>query len=318
MLNALSCVANKANTGGGLCPLHVRPEGFIETGAKEFSAAELADLITTLTTGTKNNDASLRFYPFPRFIDCEVTGGDTNEVEFANSQKVVTWENDYILNAKFYEHGLPVNDALRTRNGGDVTGLIYGKNNGKYVIVGAKVDGKYKGVTITNFWCKAQGMRVFKTQNEYAWGGNVTVSQLNDNNIWFFETTSDPNNIKGLKNVDMEVVPTGANPISASGVVNVTVKQRGFGEDYVANSAYATALITPALFTGRNKATGAAVTLTGTSISGNLLSFDFDNLDPDYPAIGSDLEIVAPTVSALQTAGIPNSEIFNLTVRRTV
>ncbi len=310
-VNTISCGAYNANTGASNCPVHLKFEGAIEVPAdKRFTKAEVENLATTLRALIVNNNRLLRAYPFPPFTKSDPKGGDTVNVTFDSGEEITMGENYYILNFNFYKGGVPLNNSLRTRNGSDTAFLFYGGG----IIFGSMINNEYAGVPASNFWCMAATHGAFKTESKYMWKANVPTPFLNEK-VWFVEDDFDVRDLTGLRNVDIYTT-TLPNAITAGGVVALDVKERGYGTNYA--DLYPAELATVGLFTARNKATGAAITVTSTSVSNGRLSITLDTTDADYPAVGGTVTIVGPLISALTAAGILNAEIFSLDIVRTV
>ncbi len=317
-INTISCLAKKANTGRENCPVHLRFEGAIEVPtSKRFTENEIKALGTTLRAGVKDADPLLRFYVMPPFEDCEVTGGDPVKVDFASGRSVTTFENPYMVNIKYYAGGFPLNDALRTRNGSDVAFLFFGGG----LIFGSMINGQYAGVPANNFWAAAQGIRSFKTENDYRIMANINTGNLNGGSVgagvWYVEDDFGIADLKGLVSVPQAVVSSPA--ISGGGVVEVTLKSTGWGTDIA--TAFVTQL-TGLNWTAKNKATGAAVTVssktitTGNSTTLGKVAITLDTADTDYPASGGVVTLVGPTITALDAAGIVGYEIISVDVTR--
>jgi len=307
-VNTISCLAQNANTGYADCPVHIKFEGAIEVPAsKRFTKAEVQALGTTLNAMIINASKSSRAFPFPPFIKDESTGGDPNNVEFDNGEEITTWENYYKLNFSFYRGGLPLSNALRSRNGRDTAFLFYG--NG--IVFGTTINGEYAGVPVYNFWSTAKP-GAFKRENAYSWKGSTPVPFLTDK-VWYVEDDFGAADLKGLHIVDLSTTTTPE--VSATGLAILDVKERGYGTDYGALYPTELAAVT---WTCKNRATGLAIVVTGVTVVGGKLNVNLDDTDLNYPATGEWLTIVPPNVTSLIAGGILNAEIEPLDIKVTV
>lgn len=306
-VNTITCAADWTNTGFGDCPIHMLFEGMIQVPKDAvFTEAQISALVAHINTKVVDNNPLLRFYPWPEFTKMEPGGGDPNKVEQDNGGSITTWENDYAFTGEFYEGGFPLNNALRTRNGQDIYAIFYGRG----YAFGEKVNGVYKGIKVKQYWSNAQKPGAFKVESKYGFTFNVAAASLNER-LWYVKATG-IDEIEGLK--PLELLPTTDPIMSATGLVIADLKLKGYGTDYLALYGAAIAALT---FTAKNVLTGAAITVTGVSLVAGKLNFDLDSADTDFPAVGEDLQIVGPTVTALTAAGVLLAEIISLTVTRT-
>lgn len=307
-VNTVTCAADWANTGFGDCAVHTLFEGLIQVPKDaEFTEAQLGDLVAHINTKVVDNNPLLRFYPWPEFTKMEPGGGEPNKVEQDNGGSITTWENDYVFTGEFYEGGAPLNAALRSRNGQDVYFIGFGRG----YAFGEKVNGKYKGFKGKNYWSNAQKPGAFKVESKYSFTFNVSTVSLNER-LWYVKAPG-IDELEGLK--PLELIPTASPVVSSTGLIIADLKLKGYGNDYLEMYGSAIAALT---FTAKNTETGGAITVTGVTLVGGKLNIDLDSADTDYPAVGKQLTIVGPTVSALTGAGVLLAEIIPLTVTRTV
>jgi hypothetical protein len=303
-VNTINCAADWANTGFGDCPWHMLFEGMIQVPKDAtFTEQQLATLVAHATTKAKEANSSNRFYPWPQFIAMEPGGGEPNKEELDNGSSITTWENDYAFTGQIYEGGVPVNNFLRTRNGQDIYFIGYGRG----YAFGTIENGVYKGFKAKNYWSNAQKPGAYKTRSQYVFGFNVDVKDLNEN-VWYVKAEG-IEDVPALKTLELKVVSSPA--ISATGVVDCSLKLKGYGTDYVAINGAAIAALT---FTAKNKATGAAITVTSVAVASGNLRFDLDHTDTDYPASTGVIVITGPSISALEGAGTLNAEILPVEV----
>lgn len=306
-VNTITCAADWQNTGFGDCPVHMYFEGLIQVPKDAvFTEAELGDLVAHVNTKVVNDNPLLRFYPWPKLMKFEPGGGEPNKVEFDNGESTNTWENDYVFGGQFYEGGVPVNNALRSRNGQDIYFIAYGRG----YAFGEKVNGKYKGFKAKNYWSNGHKPGAFKAAAEYHFTFNVEVKSLNER-LWFVKAEG-IDEITGLK--PLELIPTTSPALSGTGLLVCDLKLKGYGNDYLESYGTAIAALT---FTCKNAETGGVITVTGVSIgTTGKLEIDLDSADTDYPASGKSLIVYGPSVSALEGAGVLQAEIIPLTVTR--
>lgn len=306
-VNTVNCAADWANTGFGDCPWHMLLEGVIQVPKDAvFTEAQLGALVAHVNTKVIENNRLLRFYPWPKFQKMEPSGGDPNKVENDDGSSTVTWENDYLFTGQFYAGGVPVNNALRTRNGQDIYYIGYGRG----YAFGEQVNGQYKGFKGTNYWSNAQKPGAFKVKSEYVFTFNVAALSLNER-VWYVKAPG-IDELEGLKS--LVLLPTTDPVMDGTGLVIADLKQKGYGDDYLEMYGAEIAGLT---FTAKNAETGGAITVTGVSLVAGKLNFNLDDTDTDFPAVGEDLIIVGPSVSALIAAGVLQAEILPLTVTRT-
>lgn len=291
-VNTVTCTTGSGNTGVGDCPVHMKFEGLIAVpSTATFTEAQLSDLVAHVTSKTKEVLSADRFYPFPEFIGGEVTGGDGNRVDFDNGSSVITWENDYLMTGKFYNPGIILNNALRTRNGADIYFIGFG--GGK--AYGSYSNGTYKGFKGKNFWAMAQVPGAFKIESKYSFSFNVDVKELNEN-YWYVDAQG-IESVKGLRSIEPKV----STALNAAGLIVLSLLEKGYGFDYGAN--YETAL-NGLPWTAKNVATGASITVSTSTMVNGKLNIDLDSADTDYPAVGGKIEFKGPSISALEGAGI--------------
>lgn len=306
-VNTVTCAKDWGNTGFGDCPWHLLFEGIIQVPKDAvFTEAQLGELVDHINTKRIENNPLNRFYPWPEFIAMEPTGGDPNIVENDNGSSTTTWENDYLFTGKFIEGGVPLNNALRTRNGQDLYFIGYGRG----YAFGEKVNGQYKGFKATNYWSNAAKAGAFKVQPEYSFRFNVKALSLNER-IWYVKATG-IDEIRGIKSLELK--PANDPVVDATGLFVADLLLKGYGTDYNELHGAAIAALT---FTAKNKATGAAVTVTGVSLVSGKLNFDLDAADTDYPAVGGYITITGPSVSALTGAGVLEAEILPIDIEVT-
>lgn len=303
-VNTINCAADWANTGFGDCPWHMLFEGIIQVPKDAtFTEAQLADLVAHVTTKAKDANKSLRFFPWPEFIAMEPGGGDPNKEELDNGSSITTWENDYLFTGQFLEGGVPVNNFLRTRNSQDIYFIGFGRG----YAFGTIENGVYKGFKAKNYWSNAQKPGAYKARSQYMFTFNVDVKDLNEN-VWYVKAEG-IEDVNGLKTLELKVVSDPA--VSGTGVVDCSLKLKGYGTDYLESNGAALAALT---WTCKNKSTGAAITVTSTTLVGTSLRFDLDHTDTDYPTSGNKFTIVGPSISALEGAGILSAEVQSVDV----
>jgi hypothetical protein len=315
-LNTVDCRRLIINTGAGECPLDFSFEGIIEVPkTREFTRAEIEDMQATLNAGVIAANKKDRFYPFPVLHGEETTGGDPNKVDLDNGLSITTFENYYNITGKFRKGGFGTNNALRSRNGSDISFLMYGKIGNSFAIVGATVNGKQKGIPGSNFWCAAQKWGSFKKESQYSWMVAVAPPYLNEQ-IWYALTDFYPADIEGLHHVEMTAVNE-TTPITA-GVIETYVREKSYGSDYAINYATELGGISLANFTAKNTSTGLAIPVTARAVTGGKLVLTLTAADANYPAIGGQITLVPPTIAQLTAANIPMAEIQEFTFTRTV
>lgn len=303
-VNTINCASDWANTGFGDCPWHMLFEGIIQVPKDAvFTAQQLSALVAHVTTNVKNANKALRFHPWPEFIAMEPGGGEPNKEELDNGGSFTTFENDYVFTGQFLEGGVMVNNFLRTRNGQDVYFIGFGRG----YAFGSIENGLYKGFKAKNYWSNAQKPGSFRARSQYIFSFNVNVKDLNEN-VWYVKAEG-IEDVKGLKTLELKVVSSPA--VSNTGVVDCSLKLKGYGTDYVASYGTALAALT---WTCRNKTTGAAITVSSVAVAGGNLRFDLDHTDTDYPTTGNEFTIVGPSISALEGAGVLSAEVESVDV----
>ena len=300
-LGQLDCLNTAGNTGVGSC--FFDPKNII--GAILAPKGYEFDVTTpqaTLIAASHNAVAGSRIYPFYDFeTTTDSTEAKTIQTMGTGAKHVVRegfndWKFQYVSG------GLSLLLEARLFNGPAWDFYFVDAQNNIIGIAGS-TSTKLKAIPSTGgfFWAEPWKLNDASKITEYALQFVFNTTYANTKGVTKFVAAGFdvPTLLKGLQPVNLSST-VNATPDSYNVKVVTDAAQTNLGD------LYPTTLASASLWVATNGTTGAAITITGVTYNATLGNFvlALDNADPDYPAIGGniDLNLAAPAV--LQAAGI--------------
>lgn len=301
-LNKLNCLTSLGNTGFGSCVLDFKN---IVGAIRLPKGAELdiADIKASLIAAVRNNNKALRAFPFFNLIS---TVDSTEEIviqTFQTGAKKVVREGFNDWKFQYVDGGLTLHKQLRTFNYQTADFLFVDAENKIMCLPGSTVT-KIKGIPVTGGffhalpWKLNDGSKVA----EYMVQFTMPVKYTNDL-VAFVKADFDvPSTVLGLQ--DVKVTGVGA---VTSGVYNMNVETCSVGTNL--GDLYPTELASSSLWTAKNTATGASITISGVSYDAANKKFvvTLATTAPPYPATGT-VSINLADPSTLSAAGVDGFE----------
>jgi hypothetical protein len=305
-VNQLVCAALRGNTGiPNSCQHNPDLIKWILAVPKgtTFTAAQLADFETTIQAGLVNDTYSSRFHLFGAtdgFYGFEDASEDRQQQTFGYGNKVTTRDAQYYWNFMYLDGAMCAHMSYLQFKGREKEFdyiFIDAKRNfmGTFTL-GTNKEYLFKGVRVTEFY--ENNWKPKDGSNETVFMLSVGISNARQLNEDYAFVTADFD-IADLNQVkDVRITALGA--VSGTGEVNIMLHDGCGGRNLV--QLYGSAIANVARFTATNVSTGAAITITATTIGGvaegSYLIFNMDDTDTDYPSAGGFIEIdlVAPSV----------------------
>lgn len=310
MINSFKCSAAGGNTGVDDCSLQIsKIVGFFLV-SKNFvlSAADLASdatLQAALIAAANADSKALRAFPVHQLVDIADNTTDPTEQTFGYGPSVIVAGGMYNWTFPFLRGGLCLLKALKTFNNTDTRPIFYDSNG---TLFGWKVGDTLKGVPLNQFyandWRPNTGAATMVTSVKFT----LNPRYLNEELGFYKVTDFSLESIEGLQNVVLKQTGVQAKPVykvtAAVGCSAANIFDQ-----------YSVELAAAALWRAKNKATGAAITITSVAADANIFGFTvtLDSSDTGYPAVGS-IELSLAPVSVLKAAGVTGLESVPLTI----
>lgn len=309
VINITNCASDIKNTGFGTCTIDFGAivGAFIMSRDVSFSEAQLADLRETL------NDAAIadkpdRIYPFHGFEALTDNTEDPTFQTMASGRQVFIKEGNYNWIMQFIDGGLCLSNKLRSFNDGNWAALFYDQkgnlfgtreevSGGVYVIKGVPLD------TLYTFPWKAND---FSNVTQYRTQFSFKPGYVNEQ-IGFIQADFSLSEVKGVKDVGLIVT----SPLAA-GIVGVDARVSCGGDDM--HSLYSSELAVVGAWVAKNKASGAAITVTTVVSNATGWTVTLDTTDPHYPAVTEQLTLSLASASALAALNVEGYEGLALTL----
>jgi hypothetical protein len=288
-LNQLNCSQFNKNTGFAACYLDWKTirGAFIYTSPRIFSAAEIANLLVTLTNDAATDTKSLRAYPVHNFVSLTDNTEDVVVQTFDYGAKAIVRDGDYDWTAEFQDGGACLTNSLRTLNGKQYV-LFYDAEN---KILGQNFGGQFATIPLQFLYAKPFKTATGSTAANYG-VRFVFNAKYGAEASAVVKAGFDLGEVNGLQ--DLVLQKNGFN--KATGMLNVSiVTDCGASDLYGAYSAGFVA----AVFNAFNSATGGGITVTSvTPIPGSSsFNIQLNRADPDWPASGTiTIQLSAPSV----------------------
>lgn len=316
-LSTVACITGAKNTNQGACTFD--PKNFIGAflcpAGYVIPAAQLATLQARLTLDSQLDNKALRIYPVPNFIGFKDSSEKPVEEKFDYGAVNTVRDGVYDWAFRFRIGALNLSNALRSFNGSAYSFLFVDSKNqilGTQALdnTGAATIG---GIAPVEFYQDPFMPNDGKKTTEYWAKFRFFPAQVNENAAYITDATFDiMATIKGL----IDFVITGSQ--TAAGVYSLALTTKVGGVNLA--SLFGATWNFPALFTAKNNATQAAITITGVvyNATTGLVDLTLTVTSPPYPAVSGkiDFNTVGPT--ELTTGLIPNYESTGLvTITRT-
>lgn len=303
-LNQLICANNVANTGFGSCYLDMDQiiGGFIVPNGYSLTAAELDDLITTLTADAKVATKLNRIYPAGNFVAITDNSEDLTIQTFGYGSKSVVKEGDYDWQFQFVKGGLCLHQALRSFNGNGNWSIIF--YDAKFRLFGTTgaVSGSLYGIPTKMLWAMPWKPTDGSNVTSYMLRVVFEPSYINED-LAYFQAESTVADVAGLQ----DILLTLNSWTEATGVANVSVYSRCGTNLY---EVYPTELALTAVWTAANASTGGAITVS--SVTGVAATKTFSvtllTTDPDFPAGTQGILLNLAAIATLEANGINGFE----------
>lgn len=302
-LNQLVCAAFGGNTGLPSSCTH-NPDLLIGMLAvpkgTTFTAAQLADFETVIQAGLVNDTYSSRFHLIGTFESIDDQSEDRQQQTYGYGRKTTTRDAQYYWNFTYLDGAMCMHqNLLKFKNrereyefflidkSSNVIGTYTTNTNNEYLFKGLKFTEFYennwkpKDGTNETVYMLSAGIADAKQLNEFYAFAKV------DFDFWSLNTVK-----------DVRISALGA--VSGTGEVNIGLYDGCGGRNLV--QLYTTDLAATTNFSATNVSTGAAITITATTVAGvgqsSYIIFNMDDTDGDYPAAGGQIRIdlVAPSV----------------------
>lgn len=298
--NSLDCLTDVGNTGFGTCVLDFKniigairlPKG---------TEIDITNLQTALLAAVRNDSKALRAYPF---FDFKQVNDGTEELvvqTFPDGSKKPVREGYNDWKFQYVDGALSLHKNLRTFNGLDADFIfIDGDSPNKIMCLAGSTATKIKGIPVAGgfFWAHPWKVNTGQAVAEYMVQFTMPVKYTNDLVNFVVADFDVPSTIKGLQTVNLTGEDGGS-----TGVFNVTVLEDSVGTNL--GDVFPTELANGALWTAKNTATSAAITISGVTYDSDNKKFvvTMATTAPPYPATGTvTVNLAAPSV--LAAAGI--------------
>jgi len=303
-LNQLICANDVANTGFGSCYLDMKQivGGFIVPNGYKLTAAELDDLIVTLTADAKVTPKLNRIFSVGNFLAITDNTEDITIQNFGYGGKKVVREGDYDWMFQFTDGGLCLQQALRSFNSnGNWSVLFYDEDFRLFGTSGAEAGAMYGIPTKmlwTNPWKPTDGSNTTGYMLRF-----VFEPRYINENLAYYQATSEVADVAGLQ----DIILTNNSWNEGTGVANVSVFSRCGTNLY---EVFPTELALVAVWAAANASTGAAITIS--SVAGVAATKTFNvtisTADPDFPAGTQGVTLDLVNIAGLEAENIDGYE----------
>lgn len=303
-ISNFACAGSNGNTGIPACswsPSNITGAILIPKG-KSYTKADIATFWSTLQADAKANTASQRIYPIGSFKSIEDKSSEVQIETDGYGGKTFVRDGDYEFMFE-YKNGFCFYQKLRTfhnKNSQFTVAFIDEVNN---VLWGTtNTAGEFTGFSLELLIVPNIKVNTGAAATKYYIDfGLSDATEINDLTYAVQFTSSEKlMQLTGLLDITLGVEVA----ITALGLVQLSAKYNCNNENL--GDIYPTEIITPAIWSARNKATGNAITVTTVTYNAltKRISVDLDSTDTDYPTSGGVAVITLGTVSALEAAGI--------------
>ncbi len=301
-LNTINCLQDVGNTGFGSCVLDFKnivgairlPKGL---------EIDITALQTNLIAAAQNSNKALRALPFYNLLATTDGTEDIVVQSFATGAKKVVREGFNDWKFQYVDGGLTLHKNLRMMNNIDADFLFIDADN-KIMCLAGSTSTKIKGIPVTGGFFHAHPWKLNDGSKvaEYIVQFTMPVKYTNDL-VNVVEADFDiPSTVLGLQDVTVTGV-AGA----TAGVYDMTLVTTSVGTNL--GDLYPTELAAAGLWTAKNTATDAAITISGVSYNATTKKFvlTLTTTAPPYPATGTvTINLAAPSV--LAAAGVDGFE----------
>lgn len=312
MLNQTICLGSGSNTGFGDCPFDMKNIiAFILTPAGFTISAE--NLATKELTRTALQAATLavaksRIYPVNNIaaLDGDIEDAVTETLGYGDI--VTLRDGNYNLNFRFLKGALCLSNALRKFNNSYPDILLIDANG---VLVGQRVGDTLKSIPLVNFYQKGQSLNDGAGKVAGYVSNIVFKPNYINEDIGFIDGESSAFwNLSGLQDVILSETTGSATPI-----LKIAASTGCSGESIISDFATELADVDNWIF--KNGSTGAVITITSVTISGEVATVTLDDEDTDYPAGAGTITGQWAAPSVLSGNGIDGFESNIITIATT-
>lgn len=301
-LNTINCLQDVGNTGFGSCVLDFKnivgairlPKGL---------EIDITALRTNLIAAAQNSNKALRALPFYNFLQTTDGTEDIVVQSFGTGAKKVVREGFNDWKFQYVDGGLTLHKQLRMLNNVDADFLFIDADNKIMCMAGSSAT-KIQGIPVTGGFFHAHPWKLNDGSKvaEYTLQFTMPVKYTNDL-VNFVEADFDiPSTVLGLQDVNV----TGAAG-STAGKYQMSLETASVGTNM--GDLYPTELAAAGLWTAKNTATDAAITISAVSYNATTKKFvlTLTTTAPPYPASGTvTINLAAPSV--LAAAGVDGFE----------
>lgn len=320
--NLINCDSRAGNTGVGRCTqgADVEQSAFLVPAGTIIDAAFLSDIKTNLAAKLHHNDYDERWHLLPTWREIIPQDAETETFTYADGSKTDTREGYYSTRYRYLPDDC-MHSSLRQFNGREQQFDILAVDaSNRFIVVNTEVSGipTLKSVALSRIHAPNKMKPTHSEPGGYFIEFDMAdATEYNESYATvlcqdkFGKTFNPITFAKGQGVQDVAITPTNA---LTSGVVTLL-----FGAGCGQISLGLTSTITAAMLDVKNKATGAAITITSlaAAAAGNgLMVLTLDTGDADYPTSGNQLTIAFKSVSTLTAAGLSyyESNVLTLTV----
>lgn len=320
VMNLVNCGAGSGNLGKPDCSVDF---GLI-IGAiaipknSVYTANDMVDIQTTIQAQLVNDTYADRAFRMGIFKEIDDQSEDIQEKTWGYGDKTVTRGEVYNWVFGYYDgfclHKLMLGFKDR-QNEFDYLFITQDRKVIGTQAVDANGITALGGIAMSQFyvynWKPATGSEPANYRVKFA---VADATQLNE---WlgFIEVDFDIFRLNVIQDVILDVVGT-TRIVDADGDINISIFAGCGGQNLV--TTYGATIANVARFSVTNTLTGAAITLTGVTITGSgssqYLAFNIDDADTDYPAAGGYINISMVAPSVLNTAGLGYIQSNTLTL----
>lgn len=303
-ISNFACAGSNGNTGIPACswsPSNITGAIMLPKG-KTYSKADIASFWSTLQADAKANTASSRIYPIGAFKAMEDNSTEIQIETDGYGGKSFVRDGDYDFTFE-YKNGFCFYQKLRT---------FHNKGSQFTVVFIDEINNVLWGTTASNGEFTGFSLELLLVPNikvntgaaatkYYVRFGLADATELNDSTYAVaFQSSQKLMQLSGLLDISL----TQKSALTALGVTTLSVKYNCNNEDL--GDVYPTEIITPAIWSAKNKATGNAITVTTVTYNAvtKLVTVDLDSSDPDYPTANGVIVLTLGNVTALEAAGI--------------
>lgn len=319
ILNYLNCASVQGHTGLPTSCSHnpdllqyilAVPKGTV------WNAAALADIQTTIQNGLVNDTYSSGYHLFGKFTAIDNQSEDRQQETLAYGDKVTTRDAQYYWTFRYNDGYMCKHKAYLKFKGRENEFEYFMIDKSRNVIGTEAYDANgfltgIKGLTFYEFY--EQNWMPKDGSNDSMFQLSVGLANSKELNEYYAFVTLGFD----ISTLD-QIIDVVLSPLTTldGGAVTVSVLAGCGGQNLV---KLTNDWADPTLFSVKNTATGATITITGISVTGvgdnQALLFDIDEADADYPTSTNELTItgVAPSVIEAAVGGFYRTNSITLT-----